>query len=102
MESTDSYALQQKRECWLLKKIQFEQRDDWALVRISPSIKHNEEAIDIVAIAARHKGFSIFSPLDEPISIFVAKISHDISLTQEKFQNGDLELIAWAKIYATE
>ena len=89
----------------IVKRISYGQRDDLALVTLTPPLKGSDYnlnigSIDSFILAPRHLGKSIFETDDWPISVYVV-------LVPEYFDNGDvidgrLEPFIWGEIYLHE
>ncbi|MFO0761712.1 MAG: hypothetical protein U0359_35040 [Byssovorax sp.] len=93
------------RACVRIKRVDGRATDGYLVVRIDPPLdgqrhRMGEHALDLVVLATRHKGTSLFPISKWPISVYVAKILEN---AQNKNQLGktDLEIIGWADLYKT-
>jgi len=82
-------------------------RDDLLLVRIEPPLigqKYGlgERDIDVVLVATRHTGSSLFPIAEWPVFVHVARLLVDVPVLGDKLEKGQYESIAWAEIYRTE
>jgi hypothetical protein len=82
-------------------------RDDLLLIRIDPPLigqKYGlgEHDIDLVLIATRHLGETLF-PIDSwPVYVHVARPLVDVPEKHDKLSTDQYESVAWAELYPTE
>jgi hypothetical protein len=79
LASSEGYGLESTRKCWVIRPLSLMARDDLLLVRVDPPIIHRDPAIGEsvigqVALAARHKGYSLKSVQEWPFYVHVARI----------------------------
>jgi hypothetical protein len=107
MASSEGYGLEEPRKCTPITRIRYDKRDDLLLVRIEPGIDGQElglgdRTLDVVALATRHRGDSLFPIHQWPVCVHVARIL-TADIEQIDFLSGDdIEAIAWAELYPTE
>jgi hypothetical protein len=82
-------------------------RDDLLLVRIDPPLigqKYGlgERDIELVLVATRHKGSSLFPITEWPVFVHVARMLVEDPVHYDRLEKGQYESIAWAELYRTE
>ena len=105
LSSTEGYDLNEPRKCWLLSRHSYGDRNDFAYIKVSPSIIYTDEEgkqrqLTRILIAARHIGFSVFEKKTWPVCVYVLKLN--IEEPEEALNKEDFINIAWAEIYQTE
>ncbi len=105
--STEGYDMEEPRSCWAVKRITTEQRRDLLLIRIDPPLvgqKYGLGArdVDLVLIAPRHQGGSLFPINEWPQYVHVARPLTDAPQSRDILHSDEMELIAWAELYRTE
>lgn len=107
LASSEGYGMAEPRKCKRLARIASESRNDLLLIEIEPPIVGQryglgEKDIDVVVVATRHAGDSLF-PIEEwPVFVHVARCLTEVSKAREILMDKDLEEIAWAELYQTE
>lgn len=107
LASTEGYGMEEPRRCWRVKRLATSQRDDLLLARIEPPLigQHyglGGRDIELVLLAPRHKGASLF-PVDRwPIYVHVARPLVADPEAREYLEPTDMEEVAWAELYRTE
>jgi hypothetical protein len=82
-------------------------RDDLLAIKIAPPViversGSRVRTIDIVLLAARHVGGSLFPIVEWPVSVYVLRpLINDIE-NRDKLVEGEFENIAWAEVYKSE
>lgn len=107
LASTEGYGLDAPRHCWRIRRVALDKRDDALLVRISPPLIGQKYGlggrdIDLVIVAPRHQGASLFPVSEWPLYVHVARPKADDAEDRQCFDSGEFELIAWAELYRTE
>lgn len=107
LASTEGYGMEEPRRCWRLKRIASAQRGDLLLVRIEPPLLGQRfdlggKDVDLVLLAPRHDGASLFPVTTWPTYVHVARPLVDAPETYERLGPGEMEVVAWAEIYPTE
>jgi hypothetical protein len=81
-------------------------RDDLMLVRIEPPIKGrtigSNVDLDTIALATRHRGFTLFPPTEWPSYVHCARILVEAIPENGVFPEGALEVYDWAALCLTE
>ena len=104
LASTEGYNMERPRKCMRVKRLYGEHRDDYLLIRISPPLpgQHDGEAgIDLVIVATRHKGATLFPITTWPVYVHVAVPIGIDPLTATRVAKDQLVNIAWAELYRT-
>ncbi len=99
--------MEEPRRCWRLKRLATGQRDDLLLVRIEPPLLGQKYGlggrdIDLVILAPRHRGASLFPVSEWPVYVHVARLLVDDPENRERLDSNDMEEIAWAEVYRTD
>lgn len=107
LASTEGYEMEEPRCCWRVRRLATANRDDLLLVKIDPPLSGQkcglgERDIDLVLVATRHQGSSLFPIAEWPVYVHVARPLVDDPELREKFQEDQFEAIAWAELYRTE
>lgn len=107
LASTDYYNVAMPRRVWCLKRLSGLRRDDLMLVRVDPPIMDGADdaekrSIDIVVLATRHTGTSLFPVTRFPISVHVLHPLIDNVEARDKLKKDEVRNIAWAELYKTE
>ena len=105
--SSEGYDMEVPRRCFRIKRLRSNNRDDLLLMRIDPPLVGQKfglgaKDIDVVLIATRHKGESLFPVGTWPVCVHVARVILDNPQTRDLIHENELESIAWAEIYETE
>ena len=107
LASTDYYNLETPRRVWRLKRMSGAGREDLSLARIDPPIIDAEygsdaENIDIVLLATRHRGASLFPVAEWPVFVHVLRPMIKNVEHRDNLQTSEVRNIAWAEPYKTE
>ncbi|MEK7381720.1 MAG: hypothetical protein AAB262_00355 [Elusimicrobiota bacterium] len=107
LASTESKRFEHPRRCRALKRVCSESRDDLLLIQIEPPLIGQDYGlgsndINVVAVATRHMGDSLFPIQSWPVYVHVARILTRSPAESEHFKDAELEAIAWAELYRTE
>lgn len=104
LASTEGYDMEAPRRAWRVKRMSSPHRDDLLLTRIDPPI-HGEEYIncdiDLVLLATRHNGASLFPITEWPVYVHVARVLVDVE-ARTHLEENEFQSIAWAELYKTE
>jgi hypothetical protein len=112
LASSESYSMGVPRCCWRVRRLASQWRDDLLVTRINPSLWINPSQwrtdndlpsryLDVVLIAPRFKGSSLFPISEWPMYIHVALPLFDDLEHCDKIQSKVVSL-AWAELYRTE
>jgi len=106
LSSSEGYGLETPRACYRVRSLGGRSTDDYLLVRIDPPIIGQPyglggKDIDMVILANRHSGTSLFPVSEWPLSVHVARIVNKLDQKQT-IEENDIESIVWAEIYKTE
>ena len=79
LASTEGYGLTPPRACYRIARLRGNRSDDYLVVRVEPPLigqKYGLGAtdIEIVVLATRHKGESLFPITHFPVSVHVARL----------------------------
>jgi hypothetical protein len=108
LSSTEQYDLEQPRRCWRVKRFPTDWRaDDLLLVKIDPPVIGQgyglgRRDIDLVVLATRHRGRTLFPISEWPIYVHVARPLIESPELRERVDPDELELIAWAQLDQNE
>jgi hypothetical protein len=107
LASTEGYGLEEPHRCWRLKRLATSQRDDLLLVRIDPPLPGQKYGlgnrdIEMVLVAPRHHGTSLFPIAAWPVYVHVARPLVEAPQLRQSLGSEELEEIAWAELYKTE
>jgi hypothetical protein len=84
-----------------------ENRDDLLLIKVDPPLPGKSygletQDLNLVLVAPRHRGTSLF-PIEEwPVFVHVARALIDHPELRDSLRQEEYELIAWAELYRTE
>jgi len=107
LASTEGYDMDVPRRGWRVKRMSTPERDDLLLARIDPPLPGQEYGlganyIDLVLLATRHKGTSLFPITEWPAFVHVARpLVNDVE-SRNSLLDSELQNIAWAELYRTE
>jgi len=95
------------RRGWRITRMPTPGRDDFLLARIDPPVIGQEYGlgshnIDLVLLATRHKGASLFPITEWPVFVHVACPLINNVESRDNLQNEEFQNIAWAELYRTE
>jgi hypothetical protein len=107
LSSAESDTLREPRKCWSIKRLRGEIRDDYLLIQIFPPIIGQPfglgaKDIDLVIIAPRHKGISLFPITSYPVFVHVARPLIDDVESRDMIYNQESEVMFWGELYETE
>lgn len=108
LASSEGYGLDSPRRAWRIRRMSTSGRDDLLLLKLDPPLlgqKYDlgDRHIDMVLVATRHRGRSLFPPPNEwPIFVHVARPLVEHPELREHLDPHELESIAWAELYRTE
>lgn len=105
--SSEGYRLEEPRGCKRIKRMRSDSRDDMLLVKVEPPLIGQPyglggEDIDILLIATRHKGDSLFPIRGWPVFVHVARLLIKNPEQRDHIHDNEFEAIAWAELYRTE
>lgn len=107
LASSEGYQMEEPRRCKRVKRIRSAERDDLLLARIDPPLVGQlyglgAENLDMVLLAPRHRGDSLFPIREWPVCVHVARLLIDNPAERDHLEDEEFELIAWAELYPTE
>jgi|HubBroStandDraft_1064217.scaffolds.fasta_scaffold13854_2 hypothetical protein len=106
LASTESYEFKHPRQCWRIKQLATPNRNDLLLVKIDPPLPVEEYGsrgpIDLVAIAPKRKGSTLFPISEWPMWVHVIQLFIDDPGHRDKILFEEFKSIAWAALYQTE
>ena len=107
LASTESSALGEPRKAWRVKRLRGDDRDDYLLIRIDPPIIGQPfglgaKDINMVIVAPRHEGVSLFPIVEWPVFVYVARPLIDDIERRGLIHGDDTTVIYWAELYKTE
>jgi hypothetical protein len=107
LTSTEARPTLVPRKCWIVERLWSDERKDYFLrIRIQPPIAGrpiglDQEVVDEVVIATRHKGTSL-SPISElPIYVYVCYMINSQIQNTGQVSSKDLQIILIGEIYET-
>ena len=104
LASTEGYGLEEPRSCWRIKRVIGGRRDNFLLARIDPPIPGREYSgvgdldINLVLLATRHVGASLFPINAWPIYVHVACPLVPNPESRDTFLEGEFKSLAWAEL----
>lgn len=104
LTSTESKLLAPPRICRFLRRLRTNSRDDLMLVRIDPpligqGITYPPTDIDVLILATRHKGFTLFPVSEWPAYVQVALPMIQSIEEVDFIDECDLRVIAWGELH---
>lgn len=107
LASTEGYDLEEPRRCWRVKQLTTDGRNDLLLVKIDPPLIGQKYGlggrnIDLVLIAPRQEGASLFPINEWPLYVHVARLLIENPEDRDTLHADEFESIAWAELYKTE
>jgi hypothetical protein len=107
LASTEGYDLEEPRRCWRVKQLTTDSRNDLLLVKIDPPLIGQKYGlggrdIDLVLIAPRQQGGSLFPINEWPLYVHVARLLIENPEDRDTLHPNEFESIAWAELYRTE
>ena len=110
LASSEGYGLEEPRRCWRVKRLtadERDERDDLLLLKIDPPLPGQKYGlgncdVDLVLVATRHRGVSLFPVNEWPVFVHVARPLSVNPELRETLREDEFETIAWAELYRTE
>ena len=107
LASSEGYGLESPRRAWRVKRLSTDSRDDLLLVRVDPPLLGQNYGlgsrdVEMVLIATRHRGSSLFPISEWPIFVHVARPLVERPELKDHLRPDEFEAIAWAELYRTE
>lgn len=106
LASSEGYGLETPRKAYRVARLKADYRDDLLLIRIDPPLPggqyDRQRDIDLVVVAVRHAGASLFPIATWPVFVHVALPVGETPLPGRVLSEGDLVSVAWAELYPTE
>lgn len=107
LASADGVLFEKPRRCWRGKRIAIDDRDDLLLIRIDPPLVGQNYGcgardIDLLLVAPRHEGGSLFPINEWPIYVHIARPLIDNAEKCDSLHPNEIESIAWGELYRTE
>lgn len=99
--------LAQVRACWIRGRLSDKFRNDYMWINVSPPVIGQQfglgdQDLHDLLIATRHSGFTLFPISEWPSYVFICQIISRKILTESKFTEKDIEMIAWGEIYRNQ
>lgn len=99
-------GLTDPRECVVLNRVKGYNRDDYALVKITPPLSGQGfglggEEIEVLLLATVLKGETLFSINKWPVYVYVGRIKDKSVFVNLTFELGQVDLIAKGVLYRT-
>ena len=105
LASTDSEVLEEPRRCWRIKRVATGHRDNLLMTRIDPPIPPlkywDNLSINLVLLATRHRGASLFPINEWPVYVHVARPLVDNPESRDRFLEGEFASMLWGELYRT-
>jgi hypothetical protein len=107
LASSEGYELEAPRQCWRIKRLVTNERNDFLLIKIDPPIigqKFGLGGQDIfeVLVATRFSDDSLYPIKKWPVFVYVSRLLIENPELIESLSDNDFELIAWAELYESE
>jgi hypothetical protein len=107
LASSEGYGLETPRRCWRVKRLATDNRDDLLLVKIDPPLlgqKYGQgnRDINLVLVATRHQGASLFPINEWPVFVHIARLLIDHPELRDTLRDDEFETVAWGELYLTE
>lgn len=107
LASSEGYGLEEPRRCWRVRRAATDTRDDLLLVKIDPPLlgqKYGQgnRDIDLVWMATRHQGASLFPVNEWPVFVHVIRPLIADPEHRDTLRKDEYESIAWAELYPSE
>lgn len=107
LASSEGYGLDDPRRCWRLKRLAGPSRDDFLLIKIDPPLPGQKYGLgsrdlDVVLVATRHEGASLFPINEWPLFVHVARPLIGDAQQRSSLHEEEFESIAWAELYPSE
>lgn len=107
LASSEGYDLESPRRAWRVKRLSTEGRDDLLLLKVDPPLPgqkygRGNDDVDMVLVATRHRGSSLFPINEWPIFVHVARPLVEHPELRDHLGSDEFESIAWAELYRTE
>lgn len=90
--------------CWRCKRLRDNIRDDYLVVDIEPPIigqryGPGDKDITQIILATRHEGVTLFPITEWPAHVYVCRILDDAILSQDVFEEHQVEMITWGSYF---
>ncbi len=102
--SSEWRVLKEPRECWILNRFKYGDRDDLFLVKISPPIIYEDKQegrveLEQIIIASRHEGITVAAIKEWPVYVHLARFKKNLTPDTNLLIESDIENVAWGEIY---
>lgn len=107
LTSTEASPTLVPRKCWIVERLWSDERqDNFLRIRIEPPIAGrpigiDQEVVDEVIIATRHKGTSLYPISELPVTVYVCYVINSRIQNTGQVSSKDLQLILIGEIYKT-
>lgn len=103
----ESYDLADPRCCHAIDRLKDQKRDDYMLVEVNPPVSGQHyglkgKDIDLLLLSTTTNGKTLFPITEWPAFVYVARILDESILLDQRFKEGQVELIARGFLYPTE
>jgi hypothetical protein len=104
LDPTESGDLRELRAVWIADRLRDGIRDDYMLVRIDPPLSGQlyglgDRDIDLVLLATRHAGKTLFPVTEWPAFVYIIRIVDDSVLKTKAFSADQVQMIRWGILY---
>ena len=91
-------------KCWVENKFEHEQRNDFFLIKVIPSLIYSDSRqkiseIEQVVLAARYENKTIAKIRKWPLIVNIMKLNKELDSSTHILTKDDVEIIALGKIY---
>jgi hypothetical protein len=100
--STELSVSYDPKKCWRIKRLEGVSRDDLLLIRVEPPFTELGSHGDMVVIAPRLVGSSLFPISEWPLHVYLHSWNADNERSQNAVREGELRLLDWAALFPTE
>jgi hypothetical protein len=106
LASSEGYNLEIPRECFRVKRMKGEERDDFLLVDVHPPLgpeitKDKTKIADKVILASRLGGFSLFPLSKFPIPVYVVAVLDETWIQGDFIPMKARWMFGWGELYRT-
>jgi len=106
LASSEGYNLEDPRQCFRIRRLAGDHRDDFLLARIDPPLigqlyGMGGQDLDELVLVTRHKGASLFPIAEWPVYVHVVRPLVPVA-GRDRLHDNEIESIGWAELYETE
>jgi len=102
LSSTELREPYNPRECFVIRRLRSEIRNDIALVKINPllekTVYNTKDDIEYLLLASKHAGYSLFPVTESPTYVYICTAKEPINPESDFISSSNIVILDWGKI----